>query len=119
MAVKIQYPGISDSISSDLALVKPIAIKMFNIKGKDSDKYFEEVEEKLTEETNYHLEFQQSEEIAAACGHIPNLKFPSYYKALSSERILTMSWMEFVNIIKIGQIYIQIQTILFFFGLPK
>jgi predicted unusual protein kinase regulating ubiquinone biosynthesis (AarF/ABC1/UbiB family) len=103
LAVKIQYPGISDSISSDLALVKPIAIKMFNIKGKDSDKYFEEVEEKLKEETNYHLEFQQSEEIAAACGHIPNLKFPSYYKALSSERILTMSWMEGLHLSEFTQ----------------
>ncbi len=38
LAVKIQYPGIAESISSDLALVKPIALKMFNIKGKDSDK---------------------------------------------------------------------------------
>ena len=32
-AVKIQYPGIAESISSDLALVKPFAMKMFNIKG--------------------------------------------------------------------------------------
>ena len=94
LAVKVQYPGISESISSDLALVKPIAIKMFNIKGKDSDKYFVEVEEKLKEETNYLLEFSQSEEIAKACRHIPKLKFPNYYKQLSSERILTMSWMD-------------------------
>ena len=34
LAVKIQYPGVSDSISSDLAMVKPIAIRMFNIQGK-------------------------------------------------------------------------------------
>jgi predicted unusual protein kinase regulating ubiquinone biosynthesis (AarF/ABC1/UbiB family) len=27
LAVKIQYPGISDSISSDLSLVKPMAIQ--------------------------------------------------------------------------------------------
>ena len=54
LAVKIQYPGVANSIGSDLALVKPIAIKMFNIRGKDSDKYFKEVENKLMEETNYH-----------------------------------------------------------------
>ena len=94
LAVKIQYPGIAKSISSDLALVKPIAMKMFNIKGKNSDRYFKEVEDKLTEETNYILEFKQSVEIADACEHIPNLKFPTYYKDLSSDRILTMSWME-------------------------
>jgi len=94
LAVKIQYPGVAQSISSDLALVKPIAIKMFNIKGKDSDKYFAEVEQKLIEETNYSLELTQSRQVVAACAHIPNMKFPAYYPALSSERILTMDWME-------------------------
>lgn len=93
LAVKIQYPGVADSISSDLAMVKPIAMKMFNIKGKDSDKYFKEVEEKLLEETDYILELEQSVDIATACSMIPNLKFPSYYPDLSSERIITMDWM--------------------------
>ena len=93
LAVKIQYPGVAESISSDLAMVKPIAIKMFNIKGKDSDKYFKEVENKLIEETNYELELNQSEKIANECSHIPNLKFPKYYEDLSSNRIITMDYM--------------------------
>lgn len=92
-AVKIQYPGVAESIASDLALVKPIAIKMFNIKGKDSDKYFKEVQNKLTEETNYILEIEQSKAVAEACHHIPNLKFPKYYEEFSSERIITMDYM--------------------------
>tara|TARA_B110000003_G_scaffold133685_1_gene135692 strand:- start:35955 stop:37265 length:1311 start_codon:yes stop_codon:yes gene_type:complete len=94
LAVKIQYPGVADSISSDLSLVKPIAVKMFNIKGKDSDKYFKEVEDKLVEETNYILELKQSKEIANKCMHIPNLKFPGYYPEISSDRIITMDWMK-------------------------
>ena len=98
LAVKIQYPGVAQSISSDLALVKPIAIKMFNIRGKDSDKYFKEVENKLVEETNYILEVEQSKEIVAACKHIPNLNFPEYYADLSSDRIITMDWMHGVHL---------------------
>ncbi len=93
LAVKIQYPGIANSISSDLTMVKPIAISMFNIKGKDSDKYFKEVEDKLIEETNYLIEIKHSKEISKACKHIPNLYFPEYYEAFSSERIITMDWM--------------------------
>lgn len=93
LAVKIQYPGVAESVASDLALVKPIAIKMFNIRGNDSDKYFKEVEDKLTEETNYILEIDQSKEISKKCKHIPNLKFPEYYSEYSSERIITMDWM--------------------------
>ena len=94
LAVKIQYPGVADSISSDLAMVKPIAVRMFNLQGKDSEKYFREVEGKLLEETDYLLEVQQSKEISEACSHIPNLKFPKYYEDLSSERIITMDWMQ-------------------------
>ena len=93
LAVKIQYPGVAQSISSDLAIVKPIAIRMFNLKGKDSEKYFKEVENKLVEETDYILEVAQSQEITKACKVIPNIKFPEYYTELSSERIITMDWM--------------------------
>lgn len=93
LAVKIQYPGVAQSISSDLALVKPIAIRMFNLKGKDSEKYFKEVENKLIEETDYVLEVSQSIEITEACKNISNLIFPKYYTELSSERIITMDWM--------------------------
>lgn len=93
LAVKIQYPGVANSISSDLALVKPIAIRMFNLQGKDSDKYFKEVEDKLIEETNYLLELKQSQEVVAACSKIENLIFPNYYPEYSSEKIITMDWM--------------------------
>ena len=94
LAIKIQYPGVADSISSDLAIVKPVAIKMFNIKGKDSDKYFEEVEQKLLEETDYTLEVKQSQQMVLDCKHIEHLIFPNYYPNLSNQRIITMDWMQ-------------------------
>ncbi|WP_456314908.1 ABC1 kinase family protein [Pseudomonas shirazensis] len=98
LAVKIQYPGVANSISSDLALVKPIAIRMFNLQGKDSDKYFKEVEDKLIEETNYLLELKQSQEVVAACSKIDNLLFPNYYPEFSSEKIITMDWMTGIHL---------------------
>ena len=98
LAVKIQYPGVANSISSDLALVKPIAIRMFNLQGKDSDKYFKEVEDKLIEETNYLLELNQSQEVVKACEKIENLLFPQYYPEYSSERIITMDWMTGIHL---------------------
>jgi predicted unusual protein kinase regulating ubiquinone biosynthesis (AarF/ABC1/UbiB family) len=98
LAVKIQYPGVANSISSDLALVKPIAIRMFNLQGKDSDKYFKEVEDKLIEETNYLLELKQSQEVVDACKKIENLVFPNYYPEFSSEKIITMDWMSGIHL---------------------
>ncbi|MCV9387744.1 ABC1 kinase family protein [Reichenbachiella ulvae] len=93
LAVKIQYPGVAESISSDLAIVKPIAKQMFNLKGGDTERYFREVESKLLEETDYVLELNRSLEITQACSVIPHLRFPNYYKDWSNERIITMDWM--------------------------
>ena len=104
LAVKIQYPGVADSISSDLALVKPIATRMFNLKGKDKEKYFKEVEEKLLEETDYILEVKQSQEITKQCSVIDDLRFPKYYPELSSERIITMDWMTGVHFSEFTQV---------------
>lgn len=94
LAVKVQYPGVADSIQSDLALVKPIALRMFNMNAKDSEKYFKEVEYKLLEETDYRIELKQSREITEACAHLQHIHFPKYYDDLSSQRVLTMSYVE-------------------------
>jgi hypothetical protein len=71
---------------------------MFNLQGKDSDKYFKEVEDKLIEETNYLLELKQSQEVVKACEKIENLVFPQYYPEFSSERIITMDWMTGIHL---------------------
>lgn len=94
LAVKIQYPGVADSISSDLALVKPFALKLLNLSSKDADVYFQEVKNKLMEETDYTNELQQGEAIANACGKLENVIFPKYYPELSSGKVITMEWME-------------------------
>jgi predicted unusual protein kinase regulating ubiquinone biosynthesis (AarF/ABC1/UbiB family) len=94
LAVKLQYPGVAKSISSDLQLVKPVAMRMFNLKSEDVGEYFEEVENKLKEETNYVLELQQLQEAIDACSVLPNLNFPKPYKSLSTETVLTMQWKE-------------------------
>jgi predicted unusual protein kinase regulating ubiquinone biosynthesis (AarF/ABC1/UbiB family) len=94
LAVKIQYPGVADSVSSDLKLVRPFALRLLNMNERELDHYMAEVEEKLLEETDYVLEIERSREISSECGHIPNLKFPIYYDEYSSDRIITMDWID-------------------------
>ncbi len=94
LAVKVQYPGVADSISSDLKMVRPMAVVLFSINNHDLDRYMGEVESKLLEETDYNLELTRSKEITKACSHIPNIFFPKYYPEYSSKRILTMDWLE-------------------------
>ena len=94
LAVKVQYPGVADAVTSDLRIAKPLAIRLLNLNERDIDRYMGEVESKLLEETDYDLELRRSVEISEACAHIPDLVFPKYYPELSSKRILTMDWLE-------------------------
>ena len=94
LAVKIQYPGVGDSISSDLKLVKPFAFRLLGMSEKELDIYMREVEERLLEETDYELEVRRSIEFSTACAGLANVVFPKYYPELSSKRIITMDWLE-------------------------
>lgn len=93
-AVKIQYPGVADSIQSDLKLVKPVANAMFGLSEKEMKKYFEEVEEKLLEETDYELELKRGTEVADSCGSLENVFFPKYYPEYSNKKVITMDYIQ-------------------------
>ncbi|TAG56243.1 MAG: AarF/ABC1/UbiB kinase family protein [Cytophagales bacterium] len=99
LAIKIQYPGVANSITSDLRMVKPIAVRLVGLSTRDADKYFEEVETKLLEETDYQLELRRSIELSTACKHIENLHFPTYYPEFSSNRIITMDWLDGMHMV--------------------
>jgi predicted unusual protein kinase regulating ubiquinone biosynthesis (AarF/ABC1/UbiB family) len=103
LAVKIQYPGVADSISSDLKLVKPFAFRLLGMSEKELNIYVKEVEERLLEETDYELEVRRSIQFSEACKNLNNVVFPTYYPELSGKRIITMGWIpglhlkEFLN----------------------
>lgn len=94
LAVKIQYPGVADSISSDLKLVKPFAFRILGMNEKELNIYIKEVEERLLEETDYLLEISRSIKFSKACRKLNNIIFPQYYPKLSSDKIITMDWIQ-------------------------
>ncbi|MFC4210294.1 ABC1 kinase family protein [Pedobacter lithocola] len=94
LAVKIQYPGVGDSISSDLKLVKPFAFRLLGMSEKELNIYIKEVEERLLEETDYELEVKRSIEFSVACKNLDNVVFPTYYPGLSGKRIISMDWID-------------------------
>jgi predicted unusual protein kinase regulating ubiquinone biosynthesis (AarF/ABC1/UbiB family) len=94
LAVKIQYPGVGDSIKSDLAMVKPIALRMFKLNATEYDEFIQEVQARMLEEADYTLELKRSINLSKQCKEIENLVFPTYYPQQSSDKILTMDWLE-------------------------
>lgn len=99
-AVKVQYPGVADALSSDLAIVKPIAMRLFQLDAAAINPYLKEVEERLLEETDYVLEMERSIQLAEDSAMLPNTRFPRYFKQLSSSRIITMEWLNGAQIDK-------------------
>ncbi len=94
LAVKVQYPGVADSIRSDINMVTPLIIRVMNLPEKALKEYVEEIEDRLVEETDYDKEIENGITIGNACHDIENLIIPKYYKELSGKRILTMEWVE-------------------------
>jgi predicted unusual protein kinase regulating ubiquinone biosynthesis (AarF/ABC1/UbiB family) len=88
VAVKVQYPGVRDSIESDLAVARPI-VKQF-IGRERADYYFEEVRQKLLEETDYINEGRQIREFRADFPQ-PWIAIPEWYEQHSTSRVLVMS----------------------------
>lgn len=95
LAVKVQYPGVAESVGSDLKMVKPLAMRIMNISEGEFSLYMEEVKDRLLEETDYKLELERSVEISEACQkEVGNLYFPKYYEEFSSDKIITMDWID-------------------------
>lgn len=93
-AVKVQYPGVAESLRSDLGVVKPIALQILGLRERDVAAYFKEVEARLLEETDYEKELHSAMELSSACAHLPHIRFPEYHPDFSSRRVLAMDWMD-------------------------
>lgn len=93
-AVKVQYPGVAESLRSDLRMVKPIALKVLGLRAEDVELYFQEVQTRLLEETDYRLELESSVALTQASAHLENVRFPTYHPELSSKHVLTSEWID-------------------------
>lgn len=95
VVIKVQYPGVADSIPSDLKLLRLLMKNLSFIQGKDTDldPFFKEVEEVLTRETDY----------ANECGMLKRYRevfkdsvyiVPEVYPDYSTKKIITMERIE-------------------------
>ncbi len=90
VAVKVQYPGIARSITSDLrnvALLRRVVGAAFP--GMDTQALIEELGERLREEVDYGLEADNQELFAQYYDGHPVIHVPQVVRALSTARVLT------------------------------
>lgn len=96
VAVKVQYPGVRDTISSDIALAGSIFKRLVN-NGSRLDEYIREVKETLIKETDYLAEGESVNRFHKRFSK-GSVITPEWLPDYSSERILTMTYIEGVHL---------------------
>lgn len=99
VAVKVQYPGIRDSIDSDVNNVATL-LNIVGVIPKDIDikGLLNEAKKQLHAEANYQLECQYLNRYKAHLSNHTQFIVPNVYPNLSSQSVLTMEFVEGDNI---------------------
>jgi predicted unusual protein kinase regulating ubiquinone biosynthesis (AarF/ABC1/UbiB family) len=98
--VKIQYPGVEDTVVQDLRNVRALLQTLSRL-GRDvmrqkidASELYAELEERLREELDYVREAENLREFRRRFRDDPEVVIPEPYPAFSSRRVLTMSALE-------------------------
>jgi predicted unusual protein kinase regulating ubiquinone biosynthesis (AarF/ABC1/UbiB family) len=96
VAVKVQYPGVSEAIESDLDAAE-VMYAMFStlmLKGLDAKGLVDELRDRMREELDYRLEARNLDEFAQRFAGHPWVRIPKLVPELSTEHLLTTEWID-------------------------
>jgi aarF domain-containing kinase len=95
VAVKIQYPGIERSITSDFAILRGLLrTAPLGDRRPALERAIEEVEQHLAQETDYRREADSLEELGGLLEEVPGIRVPQVFRELSTRRVLTLEYLE-------------------------
>ncbi|KAF5839993.1 ABC1 family-domain-containing protein [Dunaliella salina] len=96
VAVKVQRPGVAQSISLDVYILRwaAIAIRQFRKLNTDLPKLVDEWASSLFRELDYRTELENAERFKALYGHMKEIYVPAMYKEYTTSQVLTMEWID-------------------------
>ena len=99
LAIKVQYPGVSDSISADVDNVATL-LRMSGLLPEhlDMEPLLKAAKEQLTEEADYVHEGEQMRLYGERMRGNPHFVVPTFNKELTRKRVLAMSFEEGIPI---------------------
>jgi predicted unusual protein kinase regulating ubiquinone biosynthesis (AarF/ABC1/UbiB family) len=90
VAVKVQYPGIAETIAADLGNVALIrSLLKMAVPSQDVTALIEELRERITEELDYLREAEHQRLFAAYFDGHPTIRVPKIIDELSTARVIT------------------------------
>jgi predicted unusual protein kinase regulating ubiquinone biosynthesis (AarF/ABC1/UbiB family) len=96
VAVKVQYPGVADTIGPDLDNAE-LLYRMFSafaFKGFDARAFVDELRARMVEELDYRREGADQAAFAQAFAGHPFVRVPAVVADRSGERVLTTEWVD-------------------------
>ncbi len=93
VAVKIQYPGITDAVRSDFTLIRTL-LTASQMKRYYPEGLIRELEEQIVAETDYQREADNLDFFAAGLAPLDFVETPRVYRDLSRDTVLTLSMIE-------------------------
>jgi len=95
VAVKVQRPGLSESIALDIYILRTLAIwakQRFKFIRSDLVAIMDEFGSRIYEEMDYTHEGRNAERFRQLYGNIPDIYVPRIYWGYTGRRVLTMEW---------------------------
>lgn len=98
--IKIQYPGIANTINSDIALIKPLLQSLSTVLGKkiDYSDMFQEIKEVLNKEADYHFEAKCIEQYAKNFQDDDRFIVPSLISNYSTKINIVMGYIDGITL---------------------
>jgi predicted unusual protein kinase regulating ubiquinone biosynthesis (AarF/ABC1/UbiB family) len=95
VVVKVQYPGVGDSLLGDLDNVS-LMVKTVSKAHKriDGTAYFQELREEMLLELDYRREARLCQEFVRGVERLPDLKVPEVMESRTTGRVLTLELLE-------------------------
>ena len=100
IALKIQYPGIRESIESDLKIIRRVGESFVKVSGKEVSLkgLFEELKDVLEKETDYLNEANNMRLYSEKLQEDLNYIVPRPFEEYCTSNVLTMTWTEGIPI---------------------
>lgn len=104
LALKIQFPGVRESIDSDLDNLAFLGRTLGMVpKGLDIAPILEEARRQLHQEADYRAEADALERYAALVGDDPDFLVPPVHRDLSGTRVLAMDFVEGIPVDRLAE----------------
>jgi len=94
LAIKVQYPGVAESIETDLSLLKSLLSGYLKLSGRrmELDSLFKELENVFKGEVDYNQELKNILEFSDGIKDLKEYKVPRVFPELSGAKVLSMSF---------------------------